>query len=269
MSIEKLSTNASLKEVMDKFEELSFQDFSSIDIVTAKELPQEVKENKIVIITDTLTDTIVASYFDDDASTENGSIFIKLTTEERENSLTITSKSKKITLNVSHISQVNGERMLASYVGKNGKWIPLTVKELVVFRGGTYPNEALTGSFESYVTSSEWVNVALSGNCLDFSNYAGGRDLGSTNKSKTTKNIDFSSFNTLSFTVDSVSIHKSLTYIIGIGNNVASVTVTGVGTYELDISNINTSDYMFVNLQRRTYYGQKDSNIKISEFLLY
>ena len=31
MSIEKLSTNASLKEVIDKFEEISFKDFSSID----------------------------------------------------------------------------------------------------------------------------------------------------------------------------------------------------------------------------------------------
>ena len=35
MSIEKLPTSASLKEVMDKFEEISFQDFSSIDIITA------------------------------------------------------------------------------------------------------------------------------------------------------------------------------------------------------------------------------------------
>ena len=51
MAISKLSTTASLKQVMDKFEEISLQDFSSIDIITASELPAKVKEGQIVIIT--------------------------------------------------------------------------------------------------------------------------------------------------------------------------------------------------------------------------
>ncbi len=36
MAISKLSTSASLKQVMDKFEEISIQDFSSIDVITIK-----------------------------------------------------------------------------------------------------------------------------------------------------------------------------------------------------------------------------------------
>ena len=39
MTISKLPANASLKQVMDKFEEISFQDFSSMDIITSTELP--------------------------------------------------------------------------------------------------------------------------------------------------------------------------------------------------------------------------------------
>ena len=39
MAINKLPTSASLKEVIDKFEEISFKDFSSIDIITASKLP--------------------------------------------------------------------------------------------------------------------------------------------------------------------------------------------------------------------------------------
>ena len=44
MAISKLSTSASLKQVMDKFEEISIQDFSksNIDIITAKTLPSVV-----------------------------------------------------------------------------------------------------------------------------------------------------------------------------------------------------------------------------------
>ena len=39
MSIEKLSTNASLKQVMDKFEEISLTDLFSLNIIIRNELP--------------------------------------------------------------------------------------------------------------------------------------------------------------------------------------------------------------------------------------
>ena len=60
MSIEKLPTSASLKQVMDKFEEISLQDFSNIDIVVKNELPKDVKENMIVIISDITPSKILA-----------------------------------------------------------------------------------------------------------------------------------------------------------------------------------------------------------------
>ena len=63
MAISKLSTSASLKQVMDKFEEISIQDFSrsNVDIITAKTLPSVVKEGQIVIITQNTPDKIYVS----------------------------------------------------------------------------------------------------------------------------------------------------------------------------------------------------------------
>ena len=44
MAISKLPTSASLKEVMDKFEELSFQDFvKGFDVEVRSDLPNEAK----------------------------------------------------------------------------------------------------------------------------------------------------------------------------------------------------------------------------------
>jgi hypothetical protein len=50
MSVEKLSTNASLKDVMDKFEELSLQDLSLINVKVMSELPASAKEGDFVIV---------------------------------------------------------------------------------------------------------------------------------------------------------------------------------------------------------------------------
>ena len=50
MPINKLPIEASLKEVMDKFEEISLIDLSKIDIVVKNELPSIVKNGQIVVI---------------------------------------------------------------------------------------------------------------------------------------------------------------------------------------------------------------------------
>ena len=65
MNIEKLPIDASLKQIIDKFEELSLHDFSNmginIDVVAKTELPNEVKENQIVCITDTVVNNFIIS----------------------------------------------------------------------------------------------------------------------------------------------------------------------------------------------------------------
>ena len=76
MPINKLSSNASLREVMDKFEEISFQDFSSLDIVVKTELPKTVKNGQYVIIDSNTNLGVVSSYFTEDEDTNK--IFIYL-----------------------------------------------------------------------------------------------------------------------------------------------------------------------------------------------
>ena len=59
MAISKLPTSASLKEVMDKFEEISLLDLSLIDVITATELPKTVKNGQIINYDD---ETSLVSY---------------------------------------------------------------------------------------------------------------------------------------------------------------------------------------------------------------
>ena len=83
MSIEKLSTSASLKDVIDKFEEISFQDFSSVNIITASELPSKGKEGQLCIITNITPNNIFLDYKERELS-END-IFIQTNIPSNDN----------------------------------------------------------------------------------------------------------------------------------------------------------------------------------------
>ena len=83
MAISKLPTSASLKEVMDKFEEISLQDFSSIDIVVAEQLPGTVKDGKIVIIEEEKINKIICNTKPyEDVPLNNNEVYIKLKNHE-------------------------------------------------------------------------------------------------------------------------------------------------------------------------------------------
>ena len=77
MSIDKLSTNASLKQVMDKFEEISFQDFFAIDIVVKNELPSVVKNNQVVIIGDPTAKIYIDNKHIDNINLNQNFLFVK------------------------------------------------------------------------------------------------------------------------------------------------------------------------------------------------
>lgn len=133
MSIEKLSTNASLKDVMDKFEEISLQDFSSIDIITEAVLPNEVKNGQIVVVTETNPSEITL-YFDKPSNPSEGDIWIKCFYESREK-FYIKAKNKKIELNVFGAEQyVRGEFVsVDSYIGVNNEWV--SMNKFYLFNG--------------------------------------------------------------------------------------------------------------------------------------
>ena len=147
MAISKLSTTASLKQVMDKFEEISLQDFSSIDIITASELPVKVKEGQIVIITQNTPNKIYVSFDTNEISLSYNDILLKASNKTA-NKRPLYCGDKEISL--VYNSCIQNGKPLKSYYGKNGQWIQITFTETYIFENGI----TKIGSFEQ-VASNE------------------------------------------------------------------------------------------------------------------
>lgn len=150
MPISKLSSNASLREVMDKFEEISLSDFPNIDIVAKSELPSQVKNGQIVCISNNANGKIIIS-IEKPEIMNNGDIWVRshsivnFTGEE----LNVESKNKIIKLYIKEVFQREGDtdEKLDCYIGKNDEWIKIN-KDLLVFTNGVYVNSSITGTFE-------------------------------------------------------------------------------------------------------------------------
>ena len=258
MAISKLPTSASLRQVMDKFEEISFQNFSSIDIITASELPSEGKENRICIITDVEPVSITVNSTDMNISMEESAITMKLSPTEKIPMQEISSSNKTIFLAYAGAYQyVNGDlKALYSYIYKDGVWELLTVGFAFAFNEGMFLNTAIFGSFNIYSSSSTATGV---------------REVGvNTNKEleiKTTKStdkvkcrfsnkIDLTGFSSLvveinDFTVNSSSASCYVNVNVSDGTNViASKEHTSSGfkkqTWSIDLSKVNSSCYIEV-----------------------
>ena len=189
MSIEKLSTNASLKDVMDKFEEISFQDFSNIDIVVKSELPADVKENMVVIISDISPAKIIADTKPiDDVDINDNEFYIKLSTNSNQFAENKYLASKNITVNV-YLEKVyvksNSVITLCDniYIGSNNSWVKILDSKLDIFADGKYIDDkysisrsAISGGstpgscYASVITdqNSQYKNTI----CISYSTYS-------------------------------------------------------------------------------------------------
>lgn len=145
MAINKLPTSASLKDVIDKFEEISLQDFSSIDIVVAKQLPNTVKDGKIVIIEEEKINKIICNtkaY--EDVTLNNNEVYIKLNNHEDNGALKceivnnmhlfnyyISAIYKKIGGTITHCKDI--------YMGIDGVWVKvLDAIKVDIFANGKF-----------------------------------------------------------------------------------------------------------------------------------
>ena len=137
MAISKLPTSASLKEVMDKFEEISLQDFSSIDIITASELPVSGKEGQLCIITDTKPSSILFNY-DNTIDIDETEILILYNTVNSYQEYNINTSNINMKLRLRYVIQkINGVNTTKKgYVYLEGKWKPLFPTELYIFKSG-------------------------------------------------------------------------------------------------------------------------------------
>ena len=170
MSIEKLSTNASLKDVIDKFEELSLQDFSNINVITVNELPNEVKEGQIVIITNNIPSMIYFDYNSDNINPNENDIFICID-ETKRRKFSITSKNVNLSTFVCSTLQFVGDVWvnIDSYIGIEGEWMPISPRNLSIFSSGALNAEAgnfelqkLTNSNASYGVNSTHATINMS-----------------------------------------------------------------------------------------------------------
>lgn len=129
MAISKLPTSASLKEVMDKFEEISLQDIESIDIKVLTSLPSTVVNNQIVIITNNPSELNSQVYF-----TNRGTaipvgklgISYSITENEKVLNLNFGNTLAKIYLDKAYKNNNGKLNSVKCYLGKEGKWIKVS-----------------------------------------------------------------------------------------------------------------------------------------------
>lgn len=245
MAISKLNSNASLRQVMDKFEEISLMDFSSsfIDIITATSLPTTVKSGQIVVITNTTPTNITFDYKAPNTSVA-GDLFIQIYAQDL-NKFQIVSGNKKVILNIKSVSQyINGAYSTAeAYLGVNGSWIPLFTKD-IYDTGNQCTN--ITGGWGVYVMTGVDIVPKVYDSSLLFTYRNKAINEQSRAYISTRSDINFSPYSTLNIEFESTvsPINSSKIYIDvlldeeSVGSFVPNYT-TGRNLISINISSIN------------------------------
>ena len=281
MAISKLSTSASLKQVMDKFEEISLQDFSksNIDIITAKTLPSVVKEGQIVIITQNTPNKIYVSFDTNEISLSNNDILLQVSNKTT-NKRPLYCGDKEISLVYS--SCVQNDKPLKSYYGKNGQWIQITFTETYIFENGTTKIGSFkeTGYNQATLISGGSLNLKVNAmygipSChiansqlLDLSNYTklyvqiSDLFLGAKSQSQ----LDINNY--IDFGIASGTDSTNSTYYVSQRYNSATTTKSYSNLLiELDISSIDRGYFMLKGCHQGTgtlYNGISITNIYMS-----
>lgn len=248
MSIEKLPINASLKQVMDKFEEISLMDLSSIDVKLYTKLPSEVKNGQLAILSDNTDLEIILSSKESDA--KDNCVFCYIgNIEEDKKSFSI----KNIKLYFKYIHKIvnNVKTNLIAYVGINGEWVKVVDNNLILYDNGQYPH---------YQTKGEKLEKALMGSKFNFteedtsllvrgSSSGGSQEwaiLSSINA------IDLTNYSYLKIQIADYSISGNATFArLDVATNrtvtgtnyIAMSSISGNGTISLNVSNITSIAY--------------------------
>ena len=265
MSIEKLPTNANLKQVMDKFEEISLMDFSSIDIITAKELPETGKEGQVCIITQYESNAIYMSF--DEPTLSEKDIHIKMDKNDPFKEFKIVSSNKVLSVRLRSVVQIQGgeKTSLSGYIMENGVWISLSVKSYL-FKEGVGDITDITGGYSSYVSkpdSSSPSTIQMSTSLLKVVGSNGYNSSSGTATAVTKNSINVTGYSklkaivTYSYTYKSSAVASNIYANLGLsqdngnnGNFVKNIRFsmsTGAITkseIELDISDLN-GEYCF------------------------
>lgn len=281
MAISKLPTSASLRQIMDKFEEISLQDFSSIDVITASELPVSGKEGQVCIVTDTEPNNI---YFDyTKPSMSNTDIFIQYYNDELYETFQVSSKNKKINLKIRNVIQVknNVQVNVKGYIYKDANWIALEPEKIEIYKYGDidFVNAGEIGIYNANKTTLTKYNS----NMLIKSTAKSSYDVFSIGTVRHSNLINLSSFKKAFFEIScSFEFHPlntqggtRLVVLNSMGNVIAEHNLQYIqknnaypyelwefdrAIVELDISNINELCYLGIEVTSKTTLSSNQIN---------
>ena len=161
MAISKLPTSASLKQVMDKFEEISIQDFSNLDVVVLEDLPDIVKNNQIVVITDVYGKVLIGDYTQNDSLLiEDKSIIISFMNKQNKYNISTSKACADIPLG-STFQRLGGSTVLLNaYIGVNGEWVKFSSSEMKLYKDGVEHLKENYGEFYITLKAGEGTTTA-------------------------------------------------------------------------------------------------------------
>ena len=169
MTIEKLTTSASLKQVMDKFEEIKFSSFFNLNITTSNSLPDTGVEGQLHIVTKHDPNNIYMEQ--DKPSLKEKDIFVKIETKTPYREFKLSATGRTITTRCRNIIQIQNDKevVLYGYIRINQKWVSLIDLKLDVFLEGTGDITAITGGYNIYTYSKYQENkesVTIDTSCI-------------------------------------------------------------------------------------------------------
>lgn len=273
MSIEKLPIEASLKEVIDKFEEISFQDFANIDIIVKNELPTTVKNGQIVIIEEVnVSKIILDTRFFKDVTINENEIYIQLSTHGNSLSLdcSIVTSIHELKYYIDSI-YVNKNSVITLcenvFMGYEGKWNRvLDNNRFFLFKYGEYTNDEYVFS-NGFIRSGSGSVSMSSDTPFSMLVFNTSTNNYNCNVSFVLNNaIDITRFNKLIFVIESVSWsvisqEPRISFGVSLNRNDLGHTMISNKTYgaaefsstppntiiEVDISNVNGYYYPHVS----------------------
>lgn len=244
MTISKLSTSASLKQVMDKFEELSAVELLGIDVITTQTLPSTVKNGRLVILCDSYNE--IKFDIAEDNIVE-GDIFIKYALKSKYN-FHIKNKKINAVFNITSIKQFKGNEFskLTAYIGVNNQWVEIK-EELNIYTLGTFDNKDIVSTFSKAPTPNSYGSISINFR-QEYIELNGKANAGVYNVllvASSDKKIDFTNYKKLY--VENLNASGTSVQILSEHGSSALVNVplnNGKLT-EIDVSSVNMNAYLY------------------------
>lgn len=280
MTISKLPTSASLKQVMDKFEEISLQDMDSINIKVMSSLPGSAKEGDIIILNSyEYTKVIVARK---EPNLNNNEIWLSVL-ELGESNI----KSKKIDFISSVMDckiKINGQtERLNVYEYKNNSFVHLN-SDFNIYIAPSYHNENVHGGVASnyydYSMTAKYNTRKDTDEGIEL--YINREEVGQSLRNiYTSQKIDLTPYKTVEIKYKVVGASGSNLYIYFFGGVASSTAKDGINTtrnsyiayeenrdlensvgkelsFNVDISDINTAAHVKITsyVSGSSYYSR-------------